>query len=132
MFSSPCSIPTDPRVLVGGCSINQYFSKSKCAIILFSLGREDLKKWVEECFRVRNELSSAIQTYCFPFSPQYMQPRARKLGISPWPSFCYICKEKYEVVPFKSCLDSQNIHSLAFLSSPPLFFPGVIVFSNDN
>lgn len=46
-FFFPCSIPTDPQVLVAVCSINQYFSKSKCAVILLLFGKRRLKK-VEE------------------------------------------------------------------------------------
>lgn len=81
----PCSIPADPRVLVARCSINQHFPKSKCAVILLPLGREDLRKWVEVSLEYQK--SFPLQS-----SPTGFLLVHRKLGINPYPTFCDTCK----------------------------------------
>lgn len=65
----PRSIPTDPRVLVARCSNNQYFPKSKCAVILLSLGREVLRKWIETALEYQNSFPLQSSPTAFLFSP---------------------------------------------------------------
>lgn len=118
------SIPTDPRVLMAGYSINEHFSKSKCAIILLLFKKVD-----KSMLQGTKKAFSAIQSLQSTDKATWIWKTWNKFLAHP--SIILARRNMMSFLLRAVCIHRTFIHSfsqsLAFFLS---FFPRVIVFNN--